>query len=87
MARDSYIQALRGVAIAAVVLIHCLPQSPPSVAVRPLLNFAVALFIFLSGRLTTPEKCSNMLGFYRRRIGKVLVPTWSGPCSTCSRGA
>lgn len=71
--------ALRGVAISAAVLIHCLPQSPLSVAVRPLLNFAVALFIFLSGRLMTPERCGDVLGFYRRRVEKVLVPylLWS----------
>lgn len=54
--KDSYIQALRGLAIAAVVLIHCLPESPASVALRPFLNWSVALFLFLSGMLTTEEK-------------------------------
>lgn len=56
MAKDLYLQAVRGIAIAAVVLIHCLPQEAGSVAVRPFLNFAVAIFIFLPGYLTPREK-------------------------------
>ena len=56
MAKDLYIQALRGLAIAAVVLIHCLPQCEASVALRTLLNWSVAMFLFLSGVLTTEEK-------------------------------
>ena len=46
MARDSYIQALRGLAIGAVVLIHCLPQEPVTVLIRPFLNFSVAFLFF-----------------------------------------
>lgn len=46
MAKDRYLQALRGLAISAVVLIHCLPQCAASVAIRPFLNFSVALFFF-----------------------------------------
>lgn len=56
MRKDSYIQALRGLAIAAVVLIHCLPESSASIVLRPFLNWSVALFLFLSGMLTTEEK-------------------------------
>lgn len=56
MAKDRYLQAVRGLAIIAVVLIHCLPASDATVAVRPLLNWAVAVFIFLSGYLTDEEK-------------------------------
>jgi fucose 4-O-acetylase-like acetyltransferase len=56
MARDRYLQALRGLAIAAVVLIHCLPQCVATVALRPFLNFSVALFLFLSGLLTDEVK-------------------------------
>lgn len=57
--RDHYIQALRGLAIAAVVLIHCLPGSAASVALRPFLNWAVAMFLFLSGLLTTEERVAR----------------------------
>ena len=56
MARDRYLQVLRGLAIAAVVLIHCLPQCPATVALRSFLNFSVALFLFLSGFLTDEDK-------------------------------
>lgn len=53
MPKDRYLQAVRGAAITAVVFIHCLPQCDVSVALRPLLNWAVAAFLFLSGLLTT----------------------------------
>lgn len=57
--KDLYIQALRGLAIVAVALIHCLPESATSVALRPFLNWAVAMFLFLSGLLTTEEKVTR----------------------------
>ena len=56
MAKDRYLQAVRGAAICAVVLIHCLPQCDASVAVRLFLNWGVAAFIFLSGYLTSESK-------------------------------
>lgn len=76
--KDACIQALRGLAIAAVVLIHCLPESPASVALRPFLNWSVALFLFLSGALTTEERVLRG-GVIRRRLSKVAAPylVWS----------
>ena len=65
MAKDRYLQALCGLAISAVVLIHCLPQCAASVAIRPFLNFSVALFLFLSGVLTDERKFNARLGFWR----------------------
>lgn len=59
MPKDRYLQAVRGVAIAVVVLIHCLPQCDVSVALRPLLNWAVAAFLFLSGLLTAEERIAR----------------------------
>lgn len=56
MAKDRYLQAVRGLAIDAVVLIHCLPVSDVTVVLRPFLNWGVAAFIFLSGYLTSEEK-------------------------------
>lgn len=78
MAKDLYIQALRGLAIAAVVLIHCLPQCEASVALRTLLNWSVAMFLFLSGVLTTEEKMKRG-GVIRRRLLKIAAPylVWS----------
>lgn len=59
MPKDRYLQAVRGVAIAVVVLIHCLPQCDVSVALRPLLNRAVAAFLFLSGLLTAEARIAR----------------------------
>lgn len=72
--RDPYLQVVRGLAIAAVVLIHCLPQEAASVALRPFLNFAVAAFVFLSGYLTPRERAADAGAFLRRRIGKIAAP-------------
>lgn len=71
MAKDRYLQALRRLAISAVVLIHCLPQCAASVAIRPFLNFSVALFLFYPVFLPTS---ANLLGGLRRRISKVAGP-------------
>lgn len=78
MAKDRYLQAVRGVAIAVVVLIHCLPQCDVSVALRPLLNWAVAAFLFLSGLLTAEARIARG-GVLRRRIRRTLPPyvVWS----------
>lgn len=72
--RDLYIQAVRGLAIAAVVLIHCLPQEAASVALRPFLNYSVAAFIFISGYLTSRRKVAGPAMFLRRRFSKIAVP-------------
>lgn len=76
--KSPYIQALRGLAIAAVVLIHCLPQEALSVTLRPLLNWSVAMFLFLSGMLTSEEKIARG-GVIKKRIVKVGAPyiLWS----------
>lgn len=74
MGKDHFIQAVRGLAIASVVLIHCLPQEVASVALRPFLNFAVATFVFLSGYLTPREKTVDAGAFLRRRVGKIAAP-------------
>lgn len=78
MARDRYLQAIRGLAIACVVCIHCLPQCAASVVLRPFLNWAVAGFLFLSGLLTSESKI--FLGGVAKRLHKVLIPylVWSG---------
>lgn len=71
--RDEYCQLLRGIAIAAVVLIHCLGNGAPSFLLRPFLNFAVALFIFLSGFLTNPDGAvSSPSRFVRKRLMRVV---------------
>ncbi|WP_368138889.1 acyltransferase [Collinsella aerofaciens] len=78
MARDRYLQAIRGLAIACVVCIHCLPQCAASVVLRPFLNWAVAGFLFLSRLLTSESKI--LRGGVAKRLHKVLIPylVWSG---------
>lgn len=78
--KDQYIQVLRGFAISAVVLIHCLPQDYEWVIlVRPFLNSGVPLFLFLSGYLTPESRCADISAFYKKRICKILIPyfIWS----------
>ncbi len=45
---------------------------PPAI-IRPFINFAVALFLFLSGYLT-PVNINDIFKFYKKRIFRVLIP-------------
>ncbi len=63
------IQILRGIAILAVVIIHCTPMGLMQVFVRPFVNFSVGMFLFLSGLLSNREKWNPL-----KRILKVLIP-------------
>ena len=63
------IQALRGLAIIAVVFIHTTPDGIAQVICRPYLNFAVALFLFLSGMLSDAKKWKPL-----KRLAKILIP-------------
>ena len=65
------IQVLRGVAIIAVVFIHNTPLGIAQVCCRPFLNFAVGLFLFLSGMLSNVEDWSTES---KKRIIKVIIP-------------
>ena len=66
-AKNQRIQILRGIAILAVVIIHSSIPLTVQLVVRPFLNFAVALFIFLSGYLTKME-ITNVKTFAGKRI-------------------
>ena len=64
------IQVLRGAAIIAVVLIHSIPtRGFRQVLYRPFLNFGVALFLFLSGMLSSADRYEPA-----KRIIKVTIP-------------
>lgn len=67
------IQLIRALAIMAVVLIHSNGSQIISVIDRPFINFAVAMFVFLSGYLTK-IKTNDLKKIYYKRIVKVLVP-------------
>lgn len=71
--KDANIQLLRALAIIAVVFIHTCPPGMEQVIFRPFINFAVPLFLFLSGYLTTP-RTDEWLSFYKKRVLRVLIP-------------
>lgn len=69
------IQMLRGLAIMAVVIIHTVPYDMIAVFVRPLVNFAVSMFLFLSGYLTSSgDMKEDYWRIIKRRLIRVLVP-------------
>lgn len=73
--KQSYtVQILRGLAIIAVVFIHNTPSGMTQVFLRPFLNFAVGMFLLLSGMLSNAEKWKPS-----KRIVKVIIPyaIWS----------
>ncbi len=74
---DDTIQVYRALAIIAVVIIHTIPMGEWQVYCRPFVNFAVAMFLFLSGYLTHEKK--EWAPLYRRRISRVMIPylIWS----------
>ena len=63
------IQLLRGAAIIAVVAIHNSPAGMEQIFIRPFFNFAVGMFLFLSGLLSSAERWKPW-----KRIRKVLIP-------------
>ncbi|MGN0202863.1 MAG: acyltransferase [Candidatus Cryptobacteroides sp.] len=73
MEKNNKIQVLRGIAIIAVVMIHTLPGGVSQVFFRPFINFAVALFLFLSGYLTAVDN-QDWNSFFYKRIGRVAIP-------------
>lgn len=82
---NKQIQVLRGLAIIAVVFIHTNIGGFAGVVTRPFLNFAVAMFIFLSGYLTKLN-IPDTKSFYKKRLIKILVPytIWSIIYTACS---
>lgn len=63
------IQVLRGLAIIAVVFIHSTPDGLWQIWIRPFFNFAVGMFLALSGMLSDAERWNPW-----KRIWKVIVP-------------
>lgn len=72
---ESYkIQLLRGISIIAVVCIHNTPSGIVQAWCRPFLNFAVAMFLFMSGMLSSSKNWKPI-----HRIKKIVIPyfAWS----------
>ena len=61
MKKQQYWQIVRGICILAVVMIHC-PQGTADLdqtvwlGIRQIVNFPVALFIFMAGYFVNPSK-------------------------------
>lgn len=82
MKKNEKIQILRGLAIIAVVIIHTYPDTGVfSIILRTIVNFAVPMFIFLSGYLTKLEN-DDYKGFCLKRVKRVFIPycIWSVIC-------
>ena len=73
MKKNLKVQVLRGLAIIAVVIIHSNIPNYTKVFIRPFINFAVALFIFLSGYLTKLE-IPDYKSFAMKRLKRVIIP-------------
>ena len=74
------IQAIRGIAIIMVVITHTVLWNPYELYIRPFVNPAVGIFVFLSGLLTSLEiDCKSIRHFYGRRFIRVFIPyiIWS----------
>ena len=74
------IQVVRAVAIFMVIVTHTVLFNPYEIYIRPFVNPAVGIFIFLSGLLTKEEiQGKEILSFYKRRLLRVFIPytLWS----------
>lgn len=89
VSKDTYIQAIKGLCIIFVVMIH-LPLGNENsewgvylwIAARKIVNFAVATFFFLSAYYTKPYKELKKTGlssYYKKRFTRLIVPylCWS----------
>lgn len=83
MKKQQYWQIVRGICILAVVMIHC-PQGTDGLdqtvwlSIRQIINFPVALFIFMAGYFVNPSKV-NKNWLKNRGRGRLFVPflIWS----------
>ncbi len=74
------IQVVRAIAIFMVIVTHTVLFNPYEIYIRPFVNPAVGMFIFLSGMLTKEEiQGKEILSFYKRRLLRVFIPytLWS----------
>ena len=77
MVKSRYWQAVRGMCILAVIMIHC-PMGQSCVdqmtwlAVRQLINFPVAVFIFMAGYFVKPDKVNST--YLKNRGGATAYP-------------
>lgn len=82
MRKNIVIQKIRGICIISVILIHILKFSYNipiynnfNVIVRTIINFAVPIFLFLSGYLNNIKEINENKGkFYKKRFFRLYIP-------------
>ncbi|MBN1788626.1 MAG: acyltransferase [Sedimentisphaerales bacterium] len=79
--RDTSFEALRGIAIIAIVAMHAAPiqayKNFPFISYRQLLNFAVPAFVFISGYWAADWPINSLedyKNFLTKRLSRVMVP-------------
>lgn len=80
--KNQFIQLVRGLCIIAVVLIHILFFSENNhfinhfnISIRTVINFCVAIFVFISGYLNNTEKIENNPRQYLiKRLKRLYIP-------------
>ena len=83
MKKQQFWQMIRGICILAVIMIHCPQGGAVWLGIRQVINFPVALFIFMAGYFVNPFKIDrNWLKI--RGGGRLLLPflIWSLVYST-----
>lgn len=90
--RDLYWQFIRGICILAVILVHSLSINKEyniniiNISIRQILNFAVPVFVFMSGYFINIEKFKSkeeILYFYAKRSKKLILPFFIFSCIYC----
>ena len=74
------IQVVRAIAIFMVIITHTVLFNPYEIYIRPFVNPAVGIFIFISGLLTKETiQGEEILSLYKRRLLRVFIPytIWS----------
>ena len=77
MKKDNYWQAIRGICIILIILIHTLYTDGSNsieyfnIIIRRIINFATAVFIFMAGYFT---KYSSPKEFYKKKMNRLLLP-------------
>ena len=75
--KSKYWQAVRGICILAVIMIHC-PSGQSGenqlmwLIIRQLINFPVAIFIFMAGYFINPDRIDG--AYLKKRGGRLLFP-------------
>lgn len=77
MKKQQYWQMIRGICILAVIMIHCPQGGVAWLGIRQVVDFPVALFVFMAGLFVNPIKVSSH--WLKKRVGRLLLPflVWS----------